>query len=405
MEFDENMEEDNEILFDRSLDHVKQVIELAKLEESELHSYSQVVTFAPELYGDEVKLIHVTKEMADGLDEGNCIYLRGSEEENIVLCTKDKTYDFKEAETSNSLLILPNLTLSKECSSKSGDDRTLAWRSVSGIFYKYFELHEMRPRLQKLRTVLQPPLTESAVKERNMAGKSFAGLLECIQSSEAELCQGLIEQEAVQFDCDWFVLEQEYQMKVLSYMLKLFNDNSWPLDCVKKKETVQSLSDLVNDQIVSQVFDIYCSPMKGGDEDEFSLNKEKVSRFYGDFLLVDGSSFALDEFMDMWQKALPEGIKAEIGHLAGLALVVDSTGGLGGSQTVVKRFPESALPNSIQERLEVLFSAREKWSVPDVTPYIQPLTTPKLNVNALLTKYARPVNVHGVKFFCAKHGK
>ena len=31
----------------------------------------QVVTFAPELYGDEVKLIHVTKEMADGLDEGN----------------------------------------------------------------------------------------------------------------------------------------------------------------------------------------------------------------------------------------------------------------------------------------------------------------------------------------------
>ncbi len=120
----------------------------------------------------------------------------------------------------------------------------------------------MRPRLQKLRTVLQPPLTESAVKERNMAGKSFADLLDSIQSSEAELCQGLIEQEAVQFDCDWFVLEQEYQMKVLSYMLKLFNDNSWPLDCVKKKETVQSLSDLVNDQIVSQVFDIYCSPMK-----------------------------------------------------------------------------------------------------------------------------------------------
>ena len=120
----------------------------------------------------------------------------------------------------------------------------------------------MRPRLQKLRSVLHPPLTESGVKERNMTGKSFADLLDCIQSSEAELCQGLKEHEAVQYDCDWFVLEQEYQMKVLSYILKLFNDNSWPLDCVKKKETVESLSDLVNDQIVSQVFDIYCSPMK-----------------------------------------------------------------------------------------------------------------------------------------------
>ena len=59
----------------------------------------------------------------------------------------------------------------------------------------------------------------------------------------------------------------------------------------------------------------------------------------------------------------------------------------------------------IQERLEVLFAAREKWSVPDLTPFIQPLTAPKLNVNALLTKYARPVNVQGVKYFCAKHGK
>ena len=45
MEIDENME-DNEVLFDRSLDHVKQVIELAKLEESELHSYSQVRRFS-----------------------------------------------------------------------------------------------------------------------------------------------------------------------------------------------------------------------------------------------------------------------------------------------------------------------------------------------------------------------
>jgi sister chromatid cohesion protein DCC1 len=406
MEVDDSMVVGNESLtFDRPVDHVKQVIELAKLEDSELYSFSQVVSFCPQLYGDEVKLIHVSKQMADSLDEGECVYLRGSEEENIVLCTKDKTYDFKEAETSNSLLVLPNLTRSKECIKLSGGERTLAWRNVSGVFFKYYELVEMRPRLQKLRTVLQPPLTESAVKDRNLAGKSFADLLECIQSSEEELCVGLKELEAVQFDCDWFVLEQEYQMKVLSYLLKLFTENSWPLDCVQKKDTLETLSELVNPEILSQVFDIYCTPMQGGTPDQFSLDKVKVSRFYGDFLLVEGSSFALDEFRDMWQKALPEGIKADISHLAGLALVMETGSGTSSSQTIVKRFPESSLPNTIQARLEVLFAAREKWSVADLTPYIQPLTTPKLNVNALLTKYARPVTVGGVKFFCAKHGK
>lgn len=382
--------------YGRSVDNVKSVIEMAKLEDSDLHSFSQVITFSPELYGDEVKLIYVSKDMANSLDEGDCVYLRGSEDEPVVLCTKDKTYDFKEAETSNNLFILPNLTLSKKCSELSKGDRTLTWRNVSGQFCKYFELTEMRPRIQKLRTVLQPPLTESEVKERNAAGKSFADLLECIQASEIELTEGLNALEAVQFECDWFVLEQEYQMKVLSYLLKLFSENSWPLDCVNKSESIETLSELVNHEILSRVFDIYCAPMLGGTSDQYSLDKDKVSRFYGDFLLVDGSSFALDEFLDMWQKALPEGIKADISHLDGLAMVIDS---------VVKRFTEASLPNNIQERLYVLFSAREKWSVPELTPYIQPLTTPKLNVKALLTKYARPVNVQGIKYFCAKHGK
>ena len=49
----------------------------------------------------------------------------------------------------------------------------------------------MRPRVQKLRTVLNPPLLESAVKERNAFGKSFTDLLDCIQASETELTEGL----------------------------------------------------------------------------------------------------------------------------------------------------------------------------------------------------------------------
>ena len=34
----------------------------------------------------------------------------------------------------------------------------------------------------------------------------------------------------------------------------------------------------MSSQVLDQVFDIYCDPMEGGAEDEFSVNKEKVSR-------------------------------------------------------------------------------------------------------------------------------
>ena len=59
----------------------------------------------------------------------------------------------------------------------------------------------------------------------------------------------------------------------------------------------------------------------------------------------------------------------------------------------------------LQERLDVLFKTRERWTLEDISPFISSLTTAKHNVNSLLTKYARPISVAGVKYFCAKHGK
>ena len=82
----------------------------------------------------------------------------------------------------------------------------------------------------------------------------------------------------------------------------------------------------------------------------------------------------------------------------GVALVDSKEG-------IVKNFPEWKLPDSIQERLEVLFKVRSLWTLNDLEPFVSACTTPKLNVNALLTKYARASNTNGVKQFCAKHRK
>lgn len=44
---------------------------------------------------------------------------KGDREESAVLCTENKTYDVKEAETSNSILLLPELTFPDEESSNA----------------------------------------------------------------------------------------------------------------------------------------------------------------------------------------------------------------------------------------------------------------------------------------------
>jgi len=387
------------ILFERSLDDVKGMISHAKLIESDLLPLSQIVSFKTDMVGDEVKLLEVTKDVAESFRVGDTLTIRGDETENAVICSKEKTFEIKEAETSNSLMLVDRVTLPDQVD-KSASDRRLGWSSVGGVIHKYIEIIEIRPKLRKLKEVLHKNLYNEDSRRENKKGLTMFELLETIQASEQELKQGLKHYECVEVDGMWFILDQDYQMMVLSRILKYFDENSWKLDCVQKAETVRELSTLVSEQVLAQVFDMFCDPMTGGQADEFSLNKARVSRFYGDFLLAANSGYVLSEFMEMWQKAVPDGVVTDLDQLSGLVLVDSDK-----NPSVIRRFSEENLPLNIQERLTQLFSARERWTLVDISPFIEPLTTKKLNVNALLTKYARPLNINGVKFFCAKHGK
>jgi len=386
------------LLIDRTLEDVSTMVQHAKLIQSDLMPLTQIICFKNRLMGEEFKLLEVSSDIANSIEEGDTLIVRGEEGDNSVICSQNKTFDIKEAETSNSVLLVDRLSFPDQID--SNDDRKLCQDSVLGVFHKYLELSEIRPKLWKLRKLLNKnPLCEESLKT-NPTGYATEQLLDVVQASIKELKDGLKDLETVQYNGMWFILDQDYQMKILSFILRYFDENSWKLDCVQKAETVKELSDLVPAELVGQVFDIYCIPMTGGSNDEFSVDRDRVCRFYGDFLLAANTGYQLPEFLEMWQKAVPDGIKTEISQLSGLILIDDSR-----DPQIIKRFSERDLPIDIAERLNVLFNAREKWTLDEITPFVNSLTTNKLNVNALLTKYARALNIGGKKLFCAKHGK
>ena len=53
-----------------------------------------------------------------------------------------------------------------------------------------------------------------------ISGMTKNELLDIIQASEEELLKGLKQYECVQVDGMWFILDQDYQMMVLSRILK-----------------------------------------------------------------------------------------------------------------------------------------------------------------------------------------
>ena len=53
------------------------------------------------MVGDEVKLLEVTQDVAECFKVGDTLTIRGDDIENAVICSKEKTFEIKEAETSN----------------------------------------------------------------------------------------------------------------------------------------------------------------------------------------------------------------------------------------------------------------------------------------------------------------
>ena len=141
----------------RSVKEVENVIRLAKLDPGDLMPVSQVVQFSDQLVDQEsIRIVEVPAVLATELAVGQTLIIRGDTDDSAVLCSKNHTYDIKEAETSNSLLLIDQLKYPEQCSDINkkeeaqqdgisealNSDRCLGDSQIKGFFHRYLELIE-----------------------------------------------------------------------------------------------------------------------------------------------------------------------------------------------------------------------------------------------------------------------
>ncbi|XP_045762587.1 sister chromatid cohesion protein DCC1 [Maniola jurtina] len=421
---------------ERTSEDVRKIIKTAKLHESELTEVTQILRFPdPSQQNDNLRLMLLDDNLLKEIEAGNQLIFKGDPDENAVLCTSDKTYDIKEAETSNSLLLVPDLlfaastgldetvannsiegdsdssfdksnaSLNKSTESDDGKPpRQIVHKDITSTFFTYYELKPCKPRLSKLTKLLEPtryrgPELEYAVDKSKL--QTYGDIFDQTQASKAELDEELIKIQAIKIDNYYRLLEFDYEFRVLSYMLDLIEENSWSLDRISKEATLDSLKDLVPASILEAMFGFYTDESMVEDGVQYyQYKQDKVCQFLARVLLKCSGKFNLTEFLQAWQDSVPEGMRTDESLLSGIALIDKTT-----TPPVVWGFAESDLPEDINQRFKVLFQTKAKWTVDEISPYIQLYATEKLNVNALLTKYARASTQDGVRVFSAKHMK
>lgn len=393
----------------RNVEHVRETLRSADIDESDLNGTTQILYPAEDLFsGHGIKLVELDEQLLEIINKGDSLSFKGSSNESAVLCTENQTYEIKEAETSNSLLLVPDLMLADDTKSSAEQGRVIKRCCVTGIFHTYYEVHECKPRVDKILTILQPSCYNGKEYESNIDSMTLYDwdkLKNEIQASEDEIKQALNDHLVVMINGFLRLISFEAEVRYVTYMLDLFNDYSWEVDEVDKEVTYDSLKELIAEPIFNALFEKYTSLSEKVKEDGspfYRYNEEKVCKLLAKVFLSAIPINKYNDFMESWKMGAPEKIVPKEEYLRGIAIIIYNKSIM---QKEVISFPEETLPKNINDRLKEIFKVREKWTLEEITPYISKFETNRMNVNGLLTKYARCSMQTGVKYYSSKHGK
>ncbi|KAG1709142.1 Sister chromatid cohesion protein DCC1 [Nymphon striatum] len=454
-----------------TLEDVDDVLVKAKLDADEFSPLAQSLKFSGNIgEHNDLILLELDQSLLDKLMNDKCIVFRGEKTDEAVLCTKDTTFEVKEAETSNALLISPGCKIPDQIPNSA--ERSVTFPEVLGIHHMYYELRQCKPKLQKIRRLLEENLycgeeyeTEDSLKY------NLDAILDYVQGSENEIVEELVNMHACYVKGYWRLLDHGYQFRVVNHIMEFIDANFSVGKEIPKSAVLDALEDLEPRSILDQVFGWYadkdyntnnamssqkrkvpengdvsrktarCSAQQvaaildsddketlGFDEDYSSDELETDS---DDDVDNDNDSesdsdnenpadclpvrpIIVHNLDSGWNKKYvgvnkqflrtetgPKNIPVDfdVAKIANLDMVLTDTQS---TPPVIWYFPTHNLPYDINERFNLLFKTREKWTHDEITPFIQDLATLKLTVNAMLTKYARTSNINGTKFYNSK---
>uniref|UniRef100_A0A673HJ85 Sister chromatid cohesion protein DCC1 n=1 Tax=Sinocyclocheilus rhinocerous TaxID=307959 RepID=A0A673HJ85_9TELE len=369
----------------RILEEVQATLQIAKVKEEDLQPVTYCLSFGDNVSSGDYCLMELDDTLCKLIEAGKSLIIRGDKDEHAVLCTEDKTYDLKIADTSNLLLFVPGCKTPDQLPDISASPQ-LMHAQIWGFSNCYWELRRQRPRLKKLKKLLmENPYDGPAVGMQEEApGLKYTmdDLLERIQASREEIEAHLQNVHACEIEGFWRILDFDYEMKLLGHVTQLVDSESWSFSKVPFSVCLEELGSLeiMNRENNGQVI--------------YALDEDKVCRATAQLLLQNAVKFNLSEFQEVWQQSVPEGMSARLDQLRGLALLDRSS-----KPETISLLRIEDLPEDTLERFNSLFSLREKWTQDDIEPYIQDLCGEKQTTGALLTKHARSSVQNGVKVY------
>uniref|UniRef100_A0A0M3IPU3 Sister chromatid cohesion protein DCC1 n=1 Tax=Ascaris lumbricoides TaxID=6252 RepID=A0A0M3IPU3_ASCLU len=364
----------------------------------------QQIEFSSPLLSGDYRLIEVNPKLADRIESGERLVFRGELDDNPVLCTQQETYQVKEAETSNTLLVLPAVHFANEV---GNGDHFLTARKVVAMHSQYVELRKLDViSLNRLKELLREnEIDWDETENPKQEGKSYTldDLLDVVQMSEEQLMNALHYLPVIHQHGYLRMLSSSYRDRLLMELTDCCDDEDEPLIevnsiCIEAfSEAVARRNPTRNvpSEAIRWLIDTHCNRIIDDDHKErFALDERAVCRSKASQLLRAAVRFEYSAFEKLLREMLPEGIEMKDEYLNGLALVDDS---LTKGKTIRYMNIED-MPDDEYKRLQLLFSIRSKWKVADIQHFLTDLCPTSRAISEMLAKYCRHSTGDGERY-------
>lgn len=368
--------------------------------EKVLKSELQQLVFSTPLLSDEYRLMEVSPALADRILAGDKLVFRGEPDDFPVLCSKNQSFDVKEVDISNTMLLLPEFHFNEEADA-CGNSRTI--RKVIAMERNFLELREIKivstTRLKEL-------LRESALNfndriSENKKLYTVADLLDVVQMSEMELQKALEEMPVITLNGYIRMLSAEYCDRLVTELVDCLDDDEEPginlrsvdIECLKGA-LIKHLPDKnIPPEAVDWLIRSYCDTIAESGTLKYIINERAICRAKISQLLRAAVCFEYSTFEKTLQQILPIGVELKEDYLEGLAFIDEALA----TGKTIRYLNVEDLPEDPVKRLEILFSLRQTWRATEMQQFLSDLCPTLRLLNELYLKYCRQTTVNGEK--------
>ncbi|KAI6205629.1 hypothetical protein M3Y94_00813900 [Aphelenchoides besseyi] len=344
------------------------------------------------------KLIEVTESIAEKVLRGEAFYVSGDKDDQLVFCTNDQTFQAKEVERSNSMIIT-NLSAAPN----DFNEQTIRRINVSSLLCRNFELIEApfyKP--SKFRELLNSRQVNLFNDEPKFPSQSLSlqQFMSAFPLCESQVQRLLSEYPVFEINNSIFCLSANGQNELMSEFAGFLDDQS---------SLSLRRSDLENSSIFSDINTRYSSTVVGSlvdwmlrsffdseDGTTFIVNCERTGREFCSHILrkyASGNFMDLDDLERHFYRLVPGSMQFNVKLLKGIGFLKKPT------NSSVTFLSSELLPLDSQKRLEKLWSLSDSWTLEEIEPYILDFVGDSKSILEFMASRCRVNNLNGQTVF------